>query len=571
MYKVLIVENIPVIIKLLSHFFQAQGCEIQQAQDGLEAINIMESYVPDILFTDLIMPKVSGEVLCRIVRDSQRLRDIFVVIYSAVAYENEDFLYQLDADLYIAKGGEGRIQHHIQTVIEHYRSGKKRFGIVQGTEKIKKRSITRELLLSRRHYLAIMENLAEAVIEMDISGQIVEANKAAQRLLARDFTSIVSRRLTEFIAGPGLREVKQWFLRAGTEDIAPFHSGYDNPLESGSHKILLHLVRTIDRDTGFIIAILQDITPQKQTEEQLVQTVQEFNAVMDAIEYGVLFMDSDLRARIANRALRDMWGLPDEILNTRRTFRELIHYNRHSGIYDMAAESFEDFAAQREALVKAGISEPKELYCRDGKVLQYQCVVLPDGGRMLTYFDITEHKETQAQLAKTLEEVNDLARHDALTGLPNIRLLQERFYLTSSIAKRKKWNAAILFLDLDGFKAVNDTYGHRTGDMVLKMVAQRLLRIVRKVDTVARLGGDEFLIILSEVHDQDIIGRVVEKILGQLAAPFEQGKIRIQIGASVGIALFPSQGENLKSLIKKADDAMYEAKRKGKQTYVFAS
>ncbi len=570
MYKVLIVENNPVITKLLSHFFQAQGCDIRCAPDGLEAINIMESYVPDILFTDIIMPKISGEVLCRIVRESQRLKDVFVVVHSAIACEGDDLLYNLDADLYIAKGPDNTIQKHVHSVMELVRTGKRRAGVLKGTQPTCKTHITKELLLSRRHYYAIMENLAEAVVEMDTGGRIVEANKAALKLLTRDFSTLVSSSLTDYLSGPGVNAVKKWLKRAALEDAAPFYSGYEDPLSAGSRKIILNLVRIVDKETPFFVAIFQDITSQKKVEEQLSQTVHEFDAVMESIDYGVLFMDADLRARIANKAFREMWGYPEELFTGRPTYRELIYYNRYTGIYNMPDAAFDDFAAEREALVKAGISRPKEFSHQNGKVLQYQCVVLPGGGRMLTYFDITEYKETQAQLAKALKEVHALAHQDPLTGLPNIRLLQDRFYFTSSISKRKNWKAAILFLDLDGFKSVNDTYGHRVGDMVLKMVAERLRRLVREADTVARIGGDEFLIILSEIHDKDVVRGVAEKILRRLTDPFERDGVCIAIGASIGIAMYPTQGDDFQDLIKKADNAMYEAKRRGKQTYVFA-
>jgi len=126
------------------------------------------------------------------------------------------------------------------------------------------------------------------------------------------------------------------------------------------------------------------------------------------------------------------------------------------------------------------------------------------------------------------------------------------------------------FIDLDEFKAVTDIYGHEVGDMVLKMVTQRLLEIVRKADTVARIGGDEFLIIQTEVFDNATVVYVVDKILCQLADPFELAGNIIMIGASIGIAMYPTHGDSLQDLIKKADNAMYTTKGLGKQSYTFA-
>jgi diguanylate cyclase (GGDEF)-like protein/PAS domain S-box-containing protein len=570
MHKVLIVENNPVIIQLLTHFFQAEGCDIRIANDGLQALSMLNSFMPDILFTDIIMPKISGDELCRIFRQTPKLKDIFIVVYSAIAYEDEQQIFELGADLYIAKGPNNTIKNHIHHVLDQFRSGKRREDILHGKEELHQRIITKELLLSRRHYHAIMENLAEAVIEMDDAGQIVRANRAAQELLNRDLTTLLASRLTDHLTGPDFNLVEPWFAQISRGGSPQFCSSYNNPLVVGTHQVILKLLRITEKDEFFIIAILQDITPHKLTEEKLVKTAHEFNAIMESIEYGILFMDADLRARIANRAFRDMWGITDELFASQPTLRDLINFNRYNGTYDVPEERFDRFIEEREAVVKnmAGVSE--EFHRKDGLIYQYQCVALPDGGRMLTYFDITKHKNTQAQLARTLDEVHELAYRDPLTGLPNQRLLQERFFLTSSMSKRKGWQIAVMFIDLDGFKKVNDVYGHVAGDMVLKMVARRLLKIVREADTVARIGGDEFLILQTEVNDHATVVHVVDKILQQLAAPFDLVGNEIKIGASIGIAIYPTHGDNIDLLIQKADNAMYQTKSHGKQSYTFA-
>lgn len=569
MYKVLIVEDNPTIIKLLSHFFQAEGCDIRLAEDGLMALTVLESFIPDILITDIIMPKISGDVLCRVVRHTPKFKDIFIVIFSAIACEDEKYIFDLEADFYIAKGPNDTIRNHIRHVLDQFRSGKRREDVIHGKKDLYQRGITIELLRSRRHYHAMMENLADAVIEMNSSGQIIQANRAAQELLALDQATLLSSRLTEYLVGKEFNLVEQWFAKVATEGLPQFCSSYGSPLQLGNHQVVLKLVRITENDEVFIIAILQDITQHKLTEEKLIKTVYEFNAVMESIGYGVLFMDSDLRARIANRAYRDMWGITDVFFARKPTLRDLINYNRYKGIYDIPEERFESYIDEREAATRKGGNLAEEINRKDGLVFQYQCVVLPDGGRMLTYFDITKHKITQAQLAKSLEEVHALANRDPLTGLYNPRMLQERFFSTLAISKRKDWKAALMFIDLDGFKQVNDIYGHIIGDKVLKMVAQRLLQIVRTADTVCRIGGDEFLIIQTEVYDNADAAHFADKILCQLNAPFELEGNKIKIGASIGIAMYPTHGNDLQTLIKKADNAMYATKGMGKQSYAF--
>jgi diguanylate cyclase (GGDEF)-like protein len=127
-----------------------------------------------------------------------------------------------------------------------------------------------------------------------------------------------------------------------------------------------------------------------------------------------------------------------------------------------------------------------------------------------------------------------------------------------------------MFIDLDGFKNVNDSFGHEMGDRILQMAAQRLLKTVRRADTVARIGGDEFLIILTEMHDKAAAAHVAGKIVQQLSAPFDLDGSQIRIGASVGIAMYPTHGDTSRDLIRKADNAMYRTKALGKKGYTFA-
>lgn len=178
--------------------------------------------------------------------------------------------------------------------------------------------------------------------------------------------------------------------------------------------------------------------------------------------------------------------------------------------------------------------------------------------------DITERKQAESK-------ISFLAYHDQLTALPNRELFYDRMSQAISQAKRKHERMALLFLDLDGFKAVNDSYGHEAGDIVLKVVARRLLACVRNVDTVARLGGDEFTIILSEVEKMNDVSGVAEKIIRKLTEPvFLSDARKCGVGVSIGIAIYPEDGYELDKLMSAADGAMYESKTGGKNTYTFS-
>jgi diguanylate cyclase (GGDEF)-like protein len=167
------------------------------------------------------------------------------------------------------------------------------------------------------------------------------------------------------------------------------------------------------------------------------------------------------------------------------------------------------------------------------------------------------------------EYLKHLAFHDALTDLPNRALLMERLDQQIAIAEREQFDMALMFLDLDRFKVVNDTFGHNMGDDLLKSVAQKLLAQVRQSDTVARLGGDEFVIQLRNPASKEEVAHIAERIIGVINEPMKFGAQEVQVGASIGIAMFPSDGKGSIELMQNADTAMYAAKDAGKNTFRF--
>lgn len=172
-----------------------------------------------------------------------------------------------------------------------------------------------------------------------------------------------------------------------------------------------------------------------------------------------------------------------------------------------------------------------------------------------------------AQMLSSQSVLSDLANNDALTGLPNRRLLEDRMAQALKEASRAQQLVAVLFLDLDYFKVVNDTHGHVIGDLLLKKVAERLTSLLRAEDTVARIGGDEFVILLPKLNDAQQLIAMAEKVISELAQSFHIVEQALQVGVSIGIALYPQHNDNPSNLIKLADDAMYVAKRLGRNCY----
>lgn len=180
-----------------------------------------------------------------------------------------------------------------------------------------------------------------------------------------------------------------------------------------------------------------------------------------------------------------------------------------------------------------------------------------------------QREQLLAQLFTSTTALEVMANNDDLTGLPNRRLLEDRMVQSLKAARRGNHMAAVLFLDLDFFKVVNDTYGHPIGDELLKIVAKRLTHLLRVEDTVARIGGDEFVILLPNLSDQSQAELIAEKVIAELVKPFEVNALTLQIGVSVGIAVYPDYDSNETNLIKHADSAMYAAKRQGRNCYAF--
>jgi two-component system, cell cycle response regulator len=163
------------------------------------------------------------------------------------------------------------------------------------------------------------------------------------------------------------------------------------------------------------------------------------------------------------------------------------------------------------------------------------------------------------------------AMHDELTGLPNRRLLIDRLSLSIAHARRKKCTTTVIYLDLDGFKPINDKLGHFAGDMLLKIVADRLVAAVRQEDTVARFGGDEFVVVLWELSNANSLATLVSKILMAISQPYVIYGETVHVTASAGISIYPTHSEDIETLIKKADSALYESKSIGRNAYRIAS
>jgi diguanylate cyclase (GGDEF)-like protein/PAS domain S-box-containing protein len=180
-------------------------------------------------------------------------------------------------------------------------------------------------------------------------------------------------------------------------------------------------------------------------------------------------------------------------------------------------------------------------------------------------------KEDFTELKRLQDQMNQLAHHDPLTGLPNRILFYDRIKNAQALARRRRSGFALLFLDLDGFKAVNDTHGHELGDQLLCSVAKRLVGCVRESDTVARMGGDEFTVLLPDLQGREAAAVIASSIIETLTQPFRCREVSVGVGVSIGISFYPQDGEDLDQVLSRADTAMYHVKNCGRNAFRFWS
>ncbi|BBL74485.1 sensor domain-containing diguanylate cyclase [Methylomagnum ishizawai] len=296
-----------------------------------------------------------------------------------------------------------------------------------------------------------------------------------------------------------------------------------------------------DQGVGFVL----DMRERKRMEARLRLAAR---AIEDSGK-AIVITDAENRVVFANRAFTEITGYaPHEVLGkSQHLFSpKTEHSLRETGRWEG------EIVGRR----KSGAAYPKWLSIsavkdEHGRVGHYVAI----------FSDITERK---AMESKILHQ----ARHDALTGLPNRLLLEEGLGCGMAEAERRHLGLAVLFLDLDGFKAVNDSFGHRVGDLLLRAVAERLRRGVRHDhDLVGRLGGDEFVVILNGIHHVREALAVAEELVDAIATPYDIEGRTLRIGTSIGISAYPQDGRSPAELLGHADSAMYQAKKQGRNTY----
>ena len=359
----------------------------------------------------------------------------------------------------------------------------------------------------------------------------------------------------------------------------------------------LRIFKDADTQALQLVGAMIDISEQKQAENALQEAEGKYRCVVEQSMVGV-YLIQDGRFKYVNPKLADIFGYTQEEVIAAPSMLDFCPAEDHHLI-------LENFRKRLSGEVQS-VQYPFRVRRKDGKMIDVEAhgAITHLNGKPTIIgmgIEITDRKAAEAELrrhrdnlqelvaeqtlglrtakdaaekamqeAKQAEErVRHLAHSDALTGLPNRVLLLDRLSQAMANANRHGRRLALLFIDLDRFKNINDSLGHFVGDKLLQEVAERLIRCVRHMDTVSRQGGDEFIILLSEIENADVVADIAEKLLAVVAAPYVIDGHGLSVTHSIGISIYPDDGENLETIIKKADTAMYKAKERGRNNYQF--
>ncbi|KAF7599050.1 MAG: hypothetical protein CGU29_09075 [Candidatus Dactylopiibacterium carminicum] len=422
----------------------------------------------------------------------------------------------------------------------------------------------RELRESEARMRSILSAMREGVIMRDAEGVVIIANAAARRLygLAPEavFPPLLEPEGYSFVREdgsecpvpelPGARAMVEGCSAAAVVGIVA---------ENGQCSWVMARAEPLQRDTHTglfpVVLTLNDLTAQRRAEEELRLAATVFDNSVEAI----MITDAGRQILSVNKAFTVLTGhepmsvsgqTPAILSSVRQGLNQYDRIWREAAMRGVwQGEVWQRRREGGEFPVWLSISVVRD---RGGAIANFVAV----------FSDITERKANEARIAF-------LAHHDPLTSLPNRTLFQDRLEQALARCERNGGRLALLFLDLDRFKTINDSLGHLAGDRLLQAVAERLRHCVRDTDTICRQGGDEFIIVLPDVLDSEVSARVAEKILRRLAEPFEIDGNALGTSFSIGIAVYPNDGRQASVLMKNADTAMYHAKESGRNTYRF--
>jgi diguanylate cyclase (GGDEF)-like protein/PAS domain S-box-containing protein len=549
-YKLLYVEDETGTRNLLSRIIAGQYPDLKLfvAENGAQGVELFRTQRPDIVLTDLSMPVMDG---LQMTREIKELNTETVII--ALSVQNNPY--------YLLNAIEAGIRHYVMKPV----SNDDLFAIIN--KALEELRLTRLVSAQEQQIRKREQQLARAQKITHLGSwewDFVDGNTNWSDELYRIF-GLVPASIPASYKGfmervhPDDREVVKKVVQRALRRRQPIVS-HDCRIvrPDGSIRKIHGQGEVILDGAGKVISVIgtaHDVTAHRQLDEERARLAQIVESSNDAI-FSVSLDDV---ITSWNKGAEKIFGFTAREIIGHPVF-SLLPPERHgerSQILDaiLRGEELRHFETMR--LRKDGTEicvslTTSPVLAADGKII----------GNSVIARDVTERKKMEAI-------IQHQAHHDTLTDLPNRQLFMDFLDRELAQARRNETRLALLFLDLNGFKQINDTMGHSCGDRLLQKVAHRLRACIRESDTVARLGGDEFTVLMPDLSHSDDVGIVLKKILGVFERPFLLDTVAVEASTSIGVCIFPDDGEHSDELIKKADIAMYDAKGSGRNSYQF--
>jgi diguanylate cyclase (GGDEF)-like protein/PAS domain S-box-containing protein len=421
---------------------------------------------------------------------------------------------------------------------------------------------------------AILELAFDAVVETDAEGVVTGWDPRAEKIFGWTASDIMGRGLFEAVVPPGYLEGHQQAFRdllASGKDLAVSDRMEAKVLHRDGRKQFIEVILWASRlgENPRVTILIRNITAQKKLEKSLRISEERTQLLLDRIEDGCFEVELSDEGRylFVNNAFCRITGYSAAELvgKSFRNFYDAESARQLNLAYRKVYETGQPLKALEHALVR---KDGTTRYVEESVSLK-----IDSHGRPVAFVgirrDCTERKHAERLLRSREAQMAHSAEHDFLTGLPNRMLLNDRVDQAIALAPRHGKTVAVLFLDLDGFKHINDSLGHPVGDKLLQCIAKRLVGCVRATDTVSRQGGDEFVVLLSEMEHSEDAAITARRMLKAVAELHSIEQHDLHITTSIGLSVYPDDGKDAETLIKNADTAMYQAKDNGRQSYQF--
>jgi diguanylate cyclase (GGDEF)-like protein/PAS domain S-box-containing protein len=540
---ILVVDDSAIMRQMLRQVLEGDGYSVVEAEDGERALDLFERLHPNIILMDCLMPRMDGITACARLQELPGGNNTPVIMITSFGDDKfVDLAFEAGASDYLTKP-------------VHWPAFRQRVRRMLYTK-------TTEASLKQSEAFAqsIINHALDGVITIDYEGIIRSFNPASEQIFGYKSGEIVARDISQIIP--------EFFgtLNNSSFSIEPYceerictntsHEVRGQRKDGSGLPIELSLSKFPAGERWMVTIILRDITQRKQVEEELRESEERYRALTENA-YDLI---SEIGVRgeflYISPNYNEVLGYTAEELIGKRLI-DFIHPDDRQGVKIGFQRVFE--SAALEQMIYRFINKNGEFSCFESTGKVYQ-TASGDARAVFISRDTTERLRYE-------DTIWHQAFHDILTDLPNRLLFRDRLNLAMAHAKRNEHMLAVLFLDLDRFKLINDTLGHGVGDLLLREVTYRLTQSVRDEDTVARMGGDEFAILLPKVLRIDNAAKVATKILESIKQPLNVDGHELYITTSIGIVIYPNDGEDAGILLKNADTAMYLAKEKGRNNY----